>query len=221
MIPLDPHHISLATKTWSPIHRDDPSHYVSTIHIDILYGDELENIGEGKVYEVRMDQIVNDGDWSLFAVFDSHSSDLSNLYEELFVDDELISDIEDELCDYDNVVLIKSIVLKPEYRGQGLGGILALAIAERFGERDIVALKPWPMNPDDKENSTEVWELPRLVESEQKSVATKLRKSYCNAGFKPLFKGSKHLFLTHLRHPTAMQLIDKWNKTIRQSADYE
>ncbi len=44
-------------------------------------------------------------------------------------------------------MLIKSIVLKPEYRGQWLGGILALAIAERFDDRVIVTLKPWPMNP--------------------------------------------------------------------------
>jgi hypothetical protein len=31
-MPLTPHHISLATKTWSPIHRDSPTDYVSTIH---------------------------------------------------------------------------------------------------------------------------------------------------------------------------------------------
>ena len=49
-MPLDPHHIALATRTWSPIHRDDPAHCVSTIEIDILYGDELEKIGEGKAY---------------------------------------------------------------------------------------------------------------------------------------------------------------------------
>jgi len=206
---LDPHHISLATKTWSPVHRES---YVSTVDIDILYGDELKKIGEGKVYQVRMDRIINEGVCSFLVVFDGHPSDLGSLYEELFVDDELISDAEDELCDYDNVALIKSIVLKPVYRGQGLGGILALAIAERFGERDIVALKPWPMNPDGPENSTGAWELPRLAESEQKAVAKKLHKSYCNAGFKPLFKGSEHLFLTHLRHPTATQLIDKWNE---------
>lgn len=113
--------------------------------------------------------------------------------------------------DYDNIVLVKSIVLKPEYRGQGLGGILALAIAERFGERDIVALKPWPMNPDGPENPAGVWDLPRLTKTQQKTIARKLRKSYQNAGFKPLFKGSSHLFLTHFRHPTVTELIDSGN----------
>ena len=201
---IEPESISLATKTWGYIHRIS---YVSTIDIDILYGDEREKIGEGKVYEIRMDQIANDDECSLFDVFDGHSSDLGNLYEELFADDELIPAIEDELLDYDNIVLIKSIVLEPEYRGQGLGGILALAIAERFGDRDIVALKPWPMNSHD--NPAEVWELSTLTESRQKLVANKLRKSYLNAGFKPLFRGSSHLFLTHFRHPTATQLIDK------------
>lgn len=209
---LDPHHISLATKTWSPIHRDDPGHYVSTIHIDILYGDEREMIGQAKVFEVKMDQIVNDDAWSLFDVFDGHSSDLSNLYEELFEDEELIPAVENELCDHSNVVLIKSILLMPEYRGQGLGGILALAIAERFDERDIVALKPWPMTADDPENVAGVWELPRLSQAEQKTIAGKLRKTYQKAGFKPLFKGSEHLYLTHFRHPTATQLIDKGEK---------
>lgn len=29
-----------------------------------------------------------------------------------------------------------------------------------------------------------------------------------NAGFKPFFKGSEHLFLTHFRHQTTTQLID-------------
>ena len=206
---IDPQHISLATKTRSPIYSDS---YVSTIDIDILYGDEREKIGEAKVYEVRIDRILNDDDCTLFDVFDGHSSDLGNLYEELFADDELIPAVEDELMDYGNIVVIKSIVLKSEYRGQGLGGILALAIAERFGDRDVVALKPWPMNADDSENSAGDWELPRLTETEQNTIAKKLRKSYQNAGFKPLFKGSSHLFLTHLRHPTATELIDEMNE---------
>lgn len=209
-MPLNQHHISLTIKSRSPIRRDDPNHYVSTIHIDILHGDKHENIGEAKVYEVRMDQIINDGKCSLLDIFDGHSSDLGNLYEELFADDELIPDIEDELLGYNNIVLIKSIILKPEYRGQGLGGILALAIAERFGEQDIVALKPWPMNPDGPDNPAGVWELPRLTETAQKTIAKKLGKSYMKAGFKPLFKGSDHLFLTHFRHQTATQLIDAW-----------
>jgi len=211
-LPLTPHHISLATKTWSPIHRDSPTDYVSTIHIDILYRDEQGMIGQAKVSEVKMDQIINDDTWSLFDIFDGHSGDLSNLYEELFEDDELIPALADEVIDYANVVLIKSILLMPEYRGQGLGGILALAIAELFDERDIVALKPWPMTADDPENVAGTWELPRLSQAEQKAIAGKLRETYQKAGFKPLFKGSKHLFLTHLRHPTATQLIDKWNE---------
>lgn len=211
-LPLSPHHISLTTKTWSPIHRDSPTDYVSSIHIDILYGEELKVIGQATVYRVRMDQVVNDDTWSLLDVFDSHSSDLANLYAELFEDDELIPAVEDELGDCSNVVLIKSILLTTEYRGQGLGGILALAIAELFDERDIVALKPWPMTADDPENVAGLWELPRLAESEQIVVANKLRKSYCNAGYKPLFKGSNHLFLTHYRHRTTTQLIDKWNE---------
>lgn len=209
-MPIDPYHISLATKTWSPIYRDSPTDYVSTIRIDILYGEELKAIGQAKVYRVRMDQIVNDDAWSLFDTFDSHSSDLANLHDELFEDEELIPAVEDELGDCSDVVLIKSILLMTEYRGQGLGGILALAIAERFGDRDIVALKPWPMTADDPENVAGTWELPRLSQVEQKTIAGKLRKTYQKAGFKPLFKGSEHLFLTHLRHPTATQLIDKW-----------
>jgi hypothetical protein len=76
-MPLESQYISLATKTWSPIHRDDPGHYVSTIHIDILCGDERETIGQAKVFEVKMDQIVNDDTWSLFDVFEGHSSDLA------------------------------------------------------------------------------------------------------------------------------------------------
>ena len=159
-----------------------------------------------------MDRILNDSECSLFEVFDGHSSDLGHLYEELFADDELIAAVEDELMAYDNIVVIKSIVLQPEYRGQGLGGILALAIAERFSERDIVALKPWPMNADDPEYRDEAWELPRLTETAQKTIAKKLRKSYQNAGFKPLFKGSDHLFLTHLQHPTVTELIDEMNE---------
>ena len=100
-MPLNPHHISLATKSCNPIRRDAPNHYVSTIHIDILHGDDQEKIGEATVYEVRMDQIINDDEWSLFDIFDGHSNDLGNLYEELFADDELIPAVEDELCDYE------------------------------------------------------------------------------------------------------------------------
>jgi len=208
-MPLNPHDISLATKSWNHIRRDAPNHYVSTIHIDILHGDDQEIIGKAKVYEVKMDHIINDDEWSLFDIFDGHSNDLGNLYEELFADDELIPAVEDELLGYDNIVLIKSIILKPEYRGQGLGGILALAIAEQFGEQDIVALKPCPISPDDPDNPAGVWELPRLTKTAQKTIAKKLGKSYMKAGFKPLFKGSAHLFLTHFRHPTATQLIAK------------
>lgn len=211
---LNPHHISLTTKSCNPIHRDAPNHYVSTIHIDILHSDDQEKIGEATVYEVRMDHIDNDHEWALFDVFDGHSSDLCHLYEELFDDDELIPAVEADLFDYENIVLIKSIILKPEYRGQGLGGILALAIADRFGDRDIVALKPWPMNPDGPDNPAGVWALPRLTKTAQKAIARKLRKSYMNAGFKPLFKGSDHLILTHFRHQTVAQLIDAWNEYI-------
>lgn len=156
-----------------------------------------------------MDQVVNDDTWSLFNVFDSHSSDLGNLYAELFEDDELNPAVADELMDYGNVELIRSILLLPEYRGQGLGGVLALAIAERYDDRDIVALKPWPMTADDPENMAGAWELPRLSQTEQKTIARKLRTSYQKTGFKPIFAGSEHLFLTHRRHPSASQLIEK------------
>lgn len=206
---LAPHHISLSTKTCSPIRRESPTDYVSTSRVDILYGEEREAIGLATVYRVRMDQILNDGAWALFEVYDSHSSDLGRLYEELFDDEELNPAVADELMDYGNVVLIKSILLLPEYRGQGLGGLLALAIAEQFDDRDIVALKPWPMTADDPENVAGAWELPRLSPAEQKTIAAKLRKSYIKAGFKPLFAGSEHLFLTHLRHPSVSQLIEK------------
>jgi len=202
-MPINSHHIFLSTKSCSPIRRDSPTDYVSTINIDILHGKKREAIGQATVYRVRMDQIVNDDTWSLFEVFDSHSSDLGRLYEELFEDEELHPAVADELMDYGNVVLIRSILLLPEYRGQGLGGLLALAIAEQFDERDIVALKPWPMTANDPENVAGAWDLPRLTVAEQKTIAGKLRQSYQNAGFKPLFKGSDHLFLTHFRHPTA------------------
>lgn len=214
-MPINPHHISLSTKTYSPIHRESPTDYVSTIRIDILYGDEREAIGQATVYRIRMDQILNDDAWSLFEVFDSHSNDLGRLYEELFDDDELNPAVADELMDYGNVVLIKSILLLPEYRGQGLGGLLALAIAEQFDDRDIVALKPWPMTADDPENVAGAWGLPRLSPAEQKTITGKLRKSYMRAGFKPLFRGSEHLFLTHLRHPSTIQLIEKSTRGIR------
>jgi len=204
-----PQFISLSTKFYSPIRRDSPTDYVSTIRIDILYGEEREAIGQATVYRVRMDQILNDDAWSLFDIFDSHSSDLGNLYGELFDGEELNLAVADELMDYGNVVLIKSILLLPEYRGQGLGGILALAISEQFDDRDIVALKPWPMTADDPENVAGAWELPRLSPAEQKTIAAKLRKSYIKAGFKPLFAGSEHLFLTNLRHPSVSQLIEK------------
>jgi GNAT superfamily N-acetyltransferase len=206
---IDPQSIFLSAKSWSPIRRDSPTDYVSTIRIDILYGEERETIGQATVYRVRMDQILNDDTWSLFDVFDCHSSDLGNLYAELFDEEELNPAVADELMDYGNVVLIRSILLKPEYRGQGLGGLLALAIAERFDYRDIVALKPWPITADDPENMAGVWELPRLSQTEQKAIAGKLRKCYRKTGFKPLFAGSEHLFLTHLRHPSATQLIEK------------
>lgn len=208
-MPLEPHHISLSTKTCSRIRRDSSTDYVSTIHIDILYGEEREAIGQATVYRVRIDQILNDDTWSLFDVFDSHSSDLGRLYSELFDGEELNQAVADELMDYGNVVLIRSILLLPEFLGQGLGGLLALAIAEQFDERDIVALKPWPMTADDPENVAGAWELPRLSPEEQMTIAVKLRKSYMKAGFKPIFRGSEHLFLTHRRHPSATQLMEK------------
>ncbi|NVN98198.1 MAG: GNAT family N-acetyltransferase [Geobacteraceae bacterium] len=204
---IDPQFISLSTKTRTPIHRDDPLHYGSNIEIDIIYGEEQKTIGIARAFEVRMDQIVNDGEWSLIDVFDNHSSDLSGLYEELFEDDELNPAIADELMDYGNVVLIKSIVLMPEYRGQGLGGLLALAIAERFSERDIVALKPWPMNAGDPDCIAGGLLPPALSDLQQKAVASKLRKGYMKAGFKPFFRGSDHLFLTHFDRPSVSDMI--------------
>jgi len=75
-----------------------------------------------------------------------------------------------------------------------------------------VALKPWPISPDDPDFRLSAWVLPRLTKAQQKTITNKLIKSYMNAGFKPLFKGSAHLFLTHYRHPTVTQLIDEWNE---------
>ena len=63
---IDPQFISRSTKSSSPIHRDSPTDYVSSIRIDILYGEEREVIGQATVYRVRMDQILNDDAWSLF-----------------------------------------------------------------------------------------------------------------------------------------------------------
>ncbi len=205
---FDPHYISLELKSWGHIHRDDPSDYVSTVKIDILYAEEQKKIGEGQVIQVRMDQFLSDDNFSLFDVFDCYSQELHELYGELFIDDELRPSLEDELCDMGNIVLIESIALKPEYRGKGLGGILALAIAERFGGQDLVALKPWPMNSSDPEDGEQKWGMKPLTKTQEKLVAKKLRKSYMSAGFKPLFRGSEHLFLTHYRIPTATQLID-------------
>jgi hypothetical protein len=56
-----------------------------------------------------------------------------------------------------------------------------------------VALKLWPMTADDPENVAGVWELPRLTQAEQKTIAGKLRKTYQKAGFKPLFKGTERV----------------------------
>lgn len=110
----------------------------------------------------------------------------------------------------DYVATIRIDILYGDERqaiGQGLGGLLALAIAELFDARDIVALTPWPMNPDDPAKVG--WDLPKLSPDEQKIVAAKLRKSYMKTGFKSLFRGSEHLFLTHCHHPSATQLIEK------------
>lgn len=209
---FDPQFITFEMRTWGHIHRNAPDHYISNIDIDILYGDDQEKIGEGKAFEVRMDHLVNDGTCSLFDVFDCYADDLFSLYEELFEDEELKSSVDDEVSGFGNVIIIKSIVLRPEYRGKGLGGILALAVAEHFDEQDIVALKPWPLNPGYRERSGGKWGLPPLTKKQQKVIAKKLRQSYMSAGFQPLFRGSAHLFLTHYRHPSATELIDRWNE---------
>ena len=65
-MPLNPHHISLSTKSCSPIRRDSQTDYVSTIRIEILYGGEREAIRQATVYRVRMDQILNEDARSLF-----------------------------------------------------------------------------------------------------------------------------------------------------------
>lgn len=209
---FDPQYISLTMKTWGHIHRDAPDHYISPVDIDILYGDEQKKIGEAKAFEVLMEHFINDGCCSLFDVFDCYAEDIFSLYEELFVDDELLKSVADDVGIIGNIVIIKSIILLPEYRGKGLGGILALAIAERFKDQDIVALKPWPLNSSFCQRSKRKWKLPHLSEIDQKQISRKLRKSYMKAGFKPLFRGSNHLFLTHYRHPTVTQLINRLKK---------
>lgn len=209
---FDPQFITFEMRTWGHIHKDAPDHYISPVDIDILYGDDQEKIGEGKAFEVRMDHLVNDGTCSLFDVFDCYADDLFSLYEELFEDDVLISSVEDEVSGLGNIIIIKSIVLRPEYRGKGLGGILALAIAEQFDDQDIVALKPWPLNPGCREKSEGKWDLPPLTKMQQKVIAKKLRQSYMSAGFRPLFRGSDHLYLSHYQHPTATQLINRLKK---------
>ncbi len=57
---LNPHHISLSTKTCSPIRRESPADYVVTIRIDILHGEERENIWQALVYHSKIDRISND-----------------------------------------------------------------------------------------------------------------------------------------------------------------
>jgi hypothetical protein len=52
-MPINPRRISLATKSCNPIYRNDQDHYVSTIHIDILHGDDRENIGAATVYDIH------------------------------------------------------------------------------------------------------------------------------------------------------------------------
>ena len=98
----------------------------------------------------------------------------------------LVKDKIIEGAGYHNILYIKSIELMPQYRGQGLAGILARLIANVIGIGCIVVLMPWPVNGNDG------------VEQEEKksaAIAIKLRRSYKKVGFVKV-DNSKYMYLS-------------------------
>jgi GNAT superfamily N-acetyltransferase len=148
--------VRMSVESLSPLCRFDPDEFVREIKVKLITGDYLtgkDEIGEASLLYINGDLARYHYNWNLFYVFDDHSQDLCDVYDAFFTDDdEWIDEVQYyEIFSY-NTLYFDYLYLKPEYRGYGIGRILAMGLIEEFAkEPEIVIAWPVPVELQEDE----------------------------------------------------------------------
>jgi GNAT superfamily N-acetyltransferase len=140
----------------------EPDHYLSHYHGEIFGSLEDEEdemigaepdikLGEINAFLVPAGRIANDGE-SLFEAMDAASSTTLECYEAVIDQntddwkDEVRTLIGEDRAILSDILLIESLKIEEQYRGQGIGRTVAEKVIKVLGDQcAVIACKPFPL----------------------------------------------------------------------------
>ena len=201
--------VMTTTETFAPLCRSDPDQFVRETRVKFITGRHLSDqveIGEARMFFVKGNLARYRYNCPLFYVLDVHSHGLSAIYQAFFKDrEEWIDEV--QICEIftHDFLCFDYIYLKPEYRGYGIGRILAMGLVEEFAKEGEIVIA-WPVPTELKEE-----EGARVVrcQSEDKTVTPKLVALCESLGFIRL-DGTNMLFLPMTeQYPSVSDILRK------------
>jgi hypothetical protein len=142
------------TEHFSPVYIQEPHiDFISELRGELLHNDGDDNfveVGELHAWMIHHSECVNTGE-DLYSVFDSHSQELTDVYNIVFDDDgELRSTVGEPGCP-SFIIHISDLEVSKEHRGRGLG-LCLLAKVMAMHSDSIITLQV-PLKDEDDERS--------------------------------------------------------------------
>ena len=200
--------IRMRVQSCASLRKFEPYDFIRETKVKFITCDDLGHdveIGEASLFFVNGNLAHYTYNCALFHVFDACSQDLCDIYQAFFKKAEWIDQVRNcEIFTYDALYL-DYICLNPEYRGYGIGRILAMGLIEEFGKEGEIVIA-WPIPVELQEN-----EGIRVVEfqPEKKAATRKLVRMCESLGFIRLSQ-SNMLFLPRTeQYPSVAQILKK------------
>ena len=199
----------LRAESCASLYRFDPDEFVRETKVKFTIVDHPAGqveMGAAQIFLINGDLARYQYDWNLFYVFDVHSQDLCDIYEAFFTDDdEWIDEVRDcGICNY-NILYIDYIYLKPEYRGYGIGRILAKGLVEEFAKwGEIVVTRPVPAELVEEDGAQII-----ACQPEDETVTPKLAAMCKSLGFIRLDRTNIFFLPLTADYPTVSDLLKK------------
>ncbi|WP_330342682.1 hypothetical protein [Streptomyces sp. NBC_00557] len=151
--------------------------------------DAVQDVTVGRMSFVRVRMFGPDDP---FQAMDAYTGDVSRIGERLLdvACGEYAPAFEEALAHpVGDLLVMDRVILEPEWRGAGLGPVLAGAAIRRLSQ-DCAAVACEPGSADDRE----------MTEEQHRQAAVKLGQLWSTIGFQP-FQDGVHFLDCHLQHP--------------------
>lgn len=203
--------IAIRAESTAPLCKSDPRQFVRETRVRVSANagcrpSDYVEIGEARLLHIKGNCARYDYNCPIFYVVDAHSQDLRDVYQAFFKDRE---EWIDEVCACDifddDFLYIDYICLKPEYRGYGIGRILAMGFIEEFAKAgEIVVARPTPVELEEEAGAQIV-----RRRREEETVTPKLVALCESLGFIRI-DGTNMLFLPMTeQYPNVLDILKK------------